>query len=609
VEADVVYFDSGGHAGHREREYHGWVEDHSLVAVEIKKPTQMEDRSRRRKNVQNAQDQTRSYAYWLKTPMYVITDGKELLVYRVEEFFRDQLAFHRLVPELPRHWPELQRLLGPEAVLRYCQENRFKVNDSRVTDYTGYLDRILSNSDDASEYVMKRTVSEPDRDPASSVGGCSTGSFEDRCLKHVPHDVLLESGSSVVVLSETGGGKTHLTKVLLRQAARACKVDPSARVPVMLAGQSWRSNSKIEECIYREVEPGLPGLTEQMVREDYNNGRFLLLVDGLDEVPMKRVGTLRDELRRMARTTRTRGIVTCRRYDYRRELSEWLDECEIDPLSRAQIEEYVSCSLSSVEDGDRQCCDQEIGRRFMFNADPDLARLVRNPLLLEMTMAMMKARPGNDVPKRIADLYVSCVGLLLTSWQERLRSSSPKVDQATKEHVLAEYARLTWNRPPDNEAFDEALRRISGIHKTHIVRDVLLKSGLLEDGPSGPAFRHPSFKDYFLALGIFYRRFEGELVRLPGRILRYVPSARRHLERVIAGFDNCDVLLRSRLDPELFCERSSLDVSHMLWLVNGCWFDVKGVNVGYGGTGPRAAHQALKEAGVSEEDAESAYPM
>src|SRR5687768_10039870 len=36
--ADIVLFDSAEHSGHRDRESSGWVADHALMVVELKKP-------------------------------------------------------------------------------------------------------------------------------------------------------------------------------------------------------------------------------------------------------------------------------------------------------------------------------------------------------------------------------------------------------------------------------------------------------------------------------------------------------------------------------------------------------------------------------------------
>jgi hypothetical protein len=81
----------------------------------------------------------------------------------------------------------------------------------------------------------------------------------------------------------------------------------------------------------------------------------------------------------------------------------------------------------------------------------------------------------------------------------------------------------------------------------------------------------------------------------------YVTSVGARVVRSISAFHEGDVLVQSGLDPRLFAEdgRDSLDIPEMLWqLDNGEWVGVGMVSVGYGGTGPGLAREALERAGV-----------
>ncbi len=76
------------------------------------------------------------------------------------------------------------------------------------------------------------------------------------------------------------------------------------------------------------------------------------------------------------------------------------------------------------------------------------------------------------------------------------------------------------------------------------------------------------------------------------------------LRRAIAGFDAADVFHHSRLAPAVFAsgQGSTLVVPHMLWELNvdgdERWLGVLGVTIGYNGTGPGNALNALVQAGV-----------
>lgn len=83
----------------------------------------------------------------------------------------------------------------------------------------------------------------------------------------------------------------------------------------------------------------------------------------------------------------------------------------------------------------------------------------------------------------------------------------------------------------------------------------------------------------------------------------YVSSTGARIVRSVSAFSPSDALAQSGLDPRLFATdgRQSIHVPNMLWkLDTGEWIGVEQVNVGYGGTGPGLAHDALTRAGVDD---------
>lgn len=90
--------------------------------------------------------------------------------------------------------------------------------------------------------------------------------------------------------------------------------------------------------------------------------------------------------------------------------------------------------------------------------------------------------------------------------------------------------------------------------------------------------------------------------------LDYLRESGRQLNRVIAGFNELDLLLYSRLEPSLFREDEMVRPPSMLWqLDNDHWVGIGNLSVGYGGTGPGHAYHLLTGIGFSEEVAECAY--
>jgi hypothetical protein len=413
------------------------------------------------------------------------------------------------VEDLHREWGRIGKLLSFEAVKRYSAENEIKTQDLPAVGYADYLRAAYSELSAELELSMERTVSqEAETGPLAFPIGLS-GSVSGERLISEPYTRLLDLGSSVVVTAELGGGKTHLTKMLARGLIRATEEDPEAPVPVVLRARMWKRDfSSFAEGIKKEIDGFVPGPAESAIWEDLEAGRFVVLVDGLDEAPRDQVDLLYAEMLRVARRTPTRIVATCRKQDYGQELRERFDECSIDLLTREQVIEYASRELDFEVPG------APTGVRFFYGIGEDLAQLVLNPLFLVMTVAVMKTKTGGKIPRHRAELYSDYARALLEGW-ERLRGPGGAfaVDAGTKATVLAEYARATWGRPPDDARFNRAVTDKKGFWDGAKVREELFGSGLLRAEGGGPEFFHPSFKEYFLALDLS-KKPDDELARL-----------------------------------------------------------------------------------------------
>lgn len=486
--ADIVLFNSTEHGERRDREARGWVANHALMVVELKKP---------KESLDNAQGQAQFYAHWAKVPFYIMTNGKELVVYRMQGFFNDVCELYCLVEDLSREWGRIGKLLSFEAVKRYSAEYEIKTQDLPAVDYADYLRAVYSELSAELELSMERTVSEETEvGPLAFPVGLS-GSVGGQRLSSASYSRLLDLDSSVVVTAELGGGKTHLTKMLAKELIQATEEDPEAPVPVVLRARTWgRDFGSIPEGIKKEIDDFVPGPAENAIKEDLEAGRFVVLVDGLDETPRDRVDLLYSELLRIAHRTPTRVIATCRKQDYKQELRERFDECSIDPLTRDQVMDFALREFKEVPGGPN-------GAQFLHRLGEDLAQLVTTPLFLVMTVAVVKTKTGGRIPKNRAELYSDYVHALLEGWERhRTQGRGFEADVGTKTGVLARYARMTWGISPDDGEFNRIVDETRGFWDGAKVREELLRSGLLRAERGGPEFFHPSFKEYFFALGL-----------------------------------------------------------------------------------------------------------
>lgn len=79
-DADYILFDDTGFADHRNRtqSHIKWIQNHSLLVVEAKKPGKMPDEL----------GQAQFYTMWTKAPAYIETDGEDVLGYFYNPIFQ-----------------------------------------------------------------------------------------------------------------------------------------------------------------------------------------------------------------------------------------------------------------------------------------------------------------------------------------------------------------------------------------------------------------------------------------------------------------------------------------------------------------------------------------
>ena len=91
--ADYILFDDTGFADHRNRtqSHIKWVQNHSLLVVEAKKPGKMPDEL----------GQAQFYTMWTKAPAYIETDGEDVLGYFYNPIVEDYEMLKVKIDDLP----------------------------------------------------------------------------------------------------------------------------------------------------------------------------------------------------------------------------------------------------------------------------------------------------------------------------------------------------------------------------------------------------------------------------------------------------------------------------------------------------------------------------
>lgn len=198
-----------------------------------------------------------------------------------------------------------------------------------------------------------------------------------------------------VLLGDPGGGKTTVLEKLALEGFHNAARDEAARIPFFVELRRHRKGTPTdflaeqwEKQYYRK---GLGQPLEELLEE----GKLLLLADGLNEMPREQIDDLMDAWGAWAHDVNrcppgNLVVFTCRTLDYTRPLK--LPQVEVLPFEPGQIRAYLDSNLPGVladqlwddlQEDDHACRGQGQPERSMLT-------LVGNPFVLYATVEVFK---------------------------------------------------------------------------------------------------------------------------------------------------------------------------------------------------------------------------
>lgn len=219
-----------------------------------------------------------------------------------------------------------------------------------------------------------------------------------------------------VILGDPGAGKTtlvrHLAAGLAREVGRPW-VPVLDSLPRMMREREWLLDRIARRL--RRAGHSAEGLTAVLDREG-KEGRLLLLLDGLDEVPKED----REEAEALLRDLSSRWpqaplVVTSRPIGYHRPGSEFR-ELELLPLDEARRREFLARWFGRSTG--RQDDDRAVEALAVLRDDPNLWELSGNPLYLTLFALLVEQEASLQQDRRRLrnrrDLYDRVFDLLLS---------------------------------------------------------------------------------------------------------------------------------------------------------------------------------------------------
>ncbi|RIK69801.1 hypothetical protein DCC62_23445 [candidate division KSB1 bacterium] len=302
-----------------------------------------------------------------------------------------------------------------------------------------------------------------------------------------PIDHLLASSRKIIVRGQAGSGKSTLLQWLAVRSA-------SRDFPAQLA--RWNKMVpffiRLRERVNKDFPspeefPGLvaPTIAGQMphgwVHTQLTNGRAVVLIDGVDELPSTQRGAMLERLQQLVGTyPHARYIVTSRPAALKAELwpewQEWIKkenfvETSLQPMSPAHIDNFIDqwheAFTKTISDEEEiKALKQLPGNlKRQLRQRPSLRRLADNPLLCAMICALHRERHENLPAERI-DLYEGCVEMLLSRRDEGrkidVKSDYPELSDAQKLVLAQSFAYWLMKNGYSDVELGEADRHFSG---------------------------------------------------------------------------------------------------------------------------------------------------
>ncbi|SNY56174.1 NACHT domain-containing protein [Paractinoplanes atraurantiacus] len=330
-----------------------------------------------------------------------------------------------------------------------------------------------------------------------------------------------------LIRGEAGAGKSTLLRWLAVTAARGGFTGPltdwNGRVPFLIKLRSWPSALPAPEQFLTGVADPIAGtMPPGWAHRQLAEGRALLLIDGVDELPADRRPRVRTWLRDLLDTYPPSIVVVTSRppaaHDSRVAVGrlDGFDSLTLERLSPADVRALIGQWHRAARDSPSLPCPPAELPRYerslltRLAANRHLYRLAGNPLLAAMLCALNLDREAHLPPDRMG-VYQAAVDMLLhrRDTERGVPSALPDMTARERLQLLQDLAwRLSLNNRSElsrTEAEAYLARRLAAMPRVHaepgpVLDHLIERSGVLREPAGGRVdFVHRTFGEYLAA--------------------------------------------------------------------------------------------------------------
>ncbi|NIO85071.1 MAG: NACHT domain-containing protein, partial [Candidatus Aminicenantes bacterium] len=228
-------------------------------------------------------------------------------------------------------------------------------------------------------------------------------------------DLLKLTNKVAVVLGEPGMGKTTMLHYLARRESK----NPNGMLPIFIKLADFcKARQPLELFLLGSVANYITGdAMQNLAKTTMQNGRALILLDGLDEVNREEYNAVTERIRAFIASHRNcRVIITSRKAGFQSYEVPYRI-FEIDKLPLAEIETFVN-----------KWFDKKTALAARIEENDRIHELAQNPFLLSIICLIFEK--DESLPQRRVELYQKSEVTLLTLFDEK---KIPKVNLFTRQ--------------------------------------------------------------------------------------------------------------------------------------------------------------------------------
>jgi predicted NACHT family NTPase len=336
----------------------------------------------------------------------------------------------------------------------------------------------------------------------------------------------------LMVLGKPGAGKTTFLKSLAVECIKPETELFADLVPLFVTLRDFATEARktqswnlLDYLTWLLVEQSNISDDRASAEKILTQGRSLVLLDGLDEVPPEDLESAIDAVRAFGCKS-NRLIITCRTQS--QQSLDGFTDVEVADFTPEQVDQFVDNWFKIVDAGSQESLAPQLKQQLRVPENKAIAELTITPVLLSLICVVFHGQ--GKLPKKRFELYTKGMRQLLEriAWRKLI---DERLTIDTKEKFLADLALMLFEKNdyfPEEQTLENFIKNYFHV-EGYVARKILtifeIETGLLIKRSEGYwSFSHLTFHEYFTALKII----ESSDLEMKKRLNSYIGDKRWH---------------------------------------------------------------------------------